>query len=142
MVAGVRYDNHPALIEQYVRAGDGAYLKRDRSNKHSRHATEVRTQNGVMVGFVPEFDAADVAPLLAQGCRYKAGFVKVLSGGRTLIPVVQTYSYGANATVEGALSEAETPTSRKVSAPVSGSLPWIYVGIGVVVVLLAILSLL
>lgn len=141
MVAGVRYENRPALIEKYVRADNVAYLKRDKSNKHSRNAVEVLTQNGVMVGFVPEDDAVDMAPLLDQGCRYEAFFTKVLSGGRTPIPVVQTYVYGANATVEGSITQADTPASVKMSSSVSGSIPWMYIVIGVVI-LLVILNLL
>lgn len=128
MVAGVRYENRSALISQHVRADDTAYLKRDKANKHSRNAIEVRAQNGVMVGYVPEDDAVDMAPLLDQGCRYEAFFTKVLSGSRSPIPVVQTYVYGANATVEGAISQAETPAS--------GSIPWKYIIIGVVVLLI------
>ena len=141
MVAGVRYEDRPALIEKYVRADNVAYLKRDKFNKHSRNAIEVLTQNGVMVGFVPEDDAVDMAPLLDQGCRYEAFFTKVLSGGHTPIPVVQTYVYGANATVEGSITHADTPASVKMSSPVSGSIPWMYIVLGVVI-LLVILNLL
>lgn len=141
MVAGVRYENRPALIEKYVRADDIAYLKRDKSNKHSRNAIEVLTQNGVMVGFVPEDDAVYMAPLLDQGCRYEAFFTKVLSGGRTPIPVVQTYVYGANASVEGTITQADTPVSVKPSSSAGGSIPWTYIVIGVVL-LLVILNLL
>lgn len=141
MVAGVRYEDRPALIEKNVRADNIAFLKRDKFNKHSRNAIEVLTQNGVMIGFVPEDDAVDMAPLFDQGCRYEAFFTKVLSGGRTPIPVVQTYVYGANATVEGSLTQADTPASVKMPSPVSGSIPWMYIVIGVVV-LLVILNLL
>jgi hypothetical protein len=135
MVAGVRYENRPALIDKYVRADNIAYLKRDKSNKFSTNAIEVLTQNRVMVGFVPEDDAVDMAPLLDQGCRYEAFFTKVLSGGRTPIPVVQTYIYGANATVEGSMTQADTPPSVKIASPVSGSIPWIYIAIGVAILL-------
>lgn len=141
MVAGVRYENRPALIEKYVRADDIAHLKRDKSNKHSRNAIEVLTQNGVMVGFVPEDDAVYMAPLLDQGCRYEAFFTKVLSGGRTPIPVVQTYVYGANATVEGTITQAETPTSVKPLSSAGVYIPWMHIAIGVVL-LLVILNLL
>ncbi len=136
MVAGVRYENRPALIDKYVRADDIAYLKRDKSNKHSRNAIEVLTQNGIMVGFVPEDDAVDIAPLLDQGCRYEAFFTKVLSGGRTSIPVVQTYVYGANASIEGTITQAEAPPSIEPSSSAGGSIPWMYIFIGVVFLLL------
>lgn len=141
MVAGVRYENRPALIKKYVRADDIAYLKRDKSNKHSRNAIEVLTQNGVMVGFVPEDEAGDMAPLLDQGCRYEAFFTKVLSGGRVPIPVVQIYVYGVNASVEGTITQAETPTSIKPSSAGGVSIRLMYIVIGVVL-LLVILNLL
>jgi hypothetical protein len=142
MVAGVRYENRPALISQYVRADDTAYLKRDKANKYSRNAIEVLTQNGVMVGYVPEDDAVDMAPLLDQNCRCEAFFTKVLSGGRTPIPVVQTYVYGANATVAGVITQAETPASVKMSPPVKSSMPWKYIITGVVLLVLILLYLL
>lgn len=141
MVAGTRYENRPDLIEKYVRENDIAYLKRDKSNRYSRNAIEVLAQNGVMVGFVPEDDAVNMAPLLDQGCRYEALFTKVLSGGGLLMPVVQTYFYGANATVEAAMAQTETPASIKPSSSSGGSAPWIYVFIGVVI-LFIILSML
>lgn len=136
MVAGVRYENRPALISQHVRVDDTAYLKRDKASKHSRNAIEVRTQNGVIVGYVPEDDAVDMAPLLDQGCRYEAFFTKVLSGGRSPMPVVQTYFYGTNSTAEGAISQAETPASagRRVS-----KLKYIIIGVVALLILLNLL---
>jgi hypothetical protein len=138
MVAGVRYENRPSLISKYVQADDTVYFKRDKGNKYSRNALEVRTQEGVMVGYVPEDDAADIAPLLDQDCRYEAFFTKILSGGRFPIPVVQAYIYRANATIEEAILQIETPASVSVSIPnVStsrdDSFPWEYIIIGVIV---------
>lgn len=130
MVAGARYENRPVLIQKHVRIDETAYLKRDRLNKYSRNAIEVLTQSGVMIGFVPEDDAVDMAPLMDQGCRYEAFFTKVLSNGRTPIPVVQVYVYGANATVEGTTTQVETPASIKSSS--GGGTTWLYLVIGLV----------
>lgn len=109
MVAGVRHEDRPALIAQHVRADADAYLKRDVGNKFSRNAVEVRTEGGVPVGYVPEEIASEMAPLIDRGCRHQAYFTKVLSGGRVPIPVVQAYLYGADATLEGAVSPEEVP---------------------------------
>jgi hypothetical protein len=53
MVAGVLYEGRARVIADYARAGDPAYLIRDRSNPHSRNAIEIRLENGMQVGFVP-----------------------------------------------------------------------------------------
>jgi hypothetical protein len=68
-------------------------------------------------------------------------FTKVLSGDRTPIPVVQTYVYGVNASVEGTITQAETPASVKPSLSAGGSITWMYIVIGVVL-LIVILNLL
>ena len=42
MVAGVRYEGRPDVIKRYVTPDDTAYLVRDRKNRFSRNAVEVR----------------------------------------------------------------------------------------------------
>lgn len=116
MVAGVRYENRPTLIRQFVEEGDPAFLIRDRSNGFSRNAIEVRVRNGVQVGYVPEDYASEISPLLDQGYRHEAYFTKLLTAGRSPIPVVQTYLYRPDAVVEGALLETEVP-DKNPSAP-------------------------
>lgn len=110
MVAGVRYENRPALIAQHVCADAYAYLKRDIGSKFSRNAFEVRTESGVPIGYIPEELAREIAPFLDRGCRHQAYFTKVLSGGRSLIPVVQAYIYRTDATVEGSVTPEQVPT--------------------------------
>lgn len=109
MVAGVRYENRPALIKQYVEEDDPAFIIRDRGNGFSRNAIEVRVSNGVQVGYVPEDYACEIAPLLDRGYRHEAYFTKLLTAGRSPIPVVQTYIYRPDATAEGAILEMEVP---------------------------------
>lgn len=138
MVAGVRYESRAEIISRHVRADDVAYLKRDSANRYSRNAVEVRAKNGMGVGYVPEDDAAEIGPLVDEGCRYEAVFTKVLTGGRAPIPVVQAYLYRADSTIEGSVSQSETPVtaiSSFSSPPTSsrgGSIPWKYVVIALV----------
>lgn len=99
MVAGARYEGRPALIERYAHTGARAYLVRDPGNRYSRNAVEVRTTSGHQIGFVPEEDAADVAPLLDAGHPYLAQIKKILTGGRNPIPVVIADVYRQDATV-------------------------------------------
>ena len=115
MVAGVRHEGRPSLIRQFVSEGDDAFLARDLSNQFSRNAVEVRTRGGIQIGYVPEDDACEIAPLLDSGHRHEAFFTKVLTGGRSPIPVVQAYLYRPDATVEEAILPAEVPPKAKPS---------------------------
>jgi hypothetical protein len=88
MVAGARYENRPSIIAQYANPGDIAYLARDPENQYSRNAVEVRLQNGMQIGFVPEEHAVEMAPLLDAGQPHEAYIKKILTGGRNPIPVI------------------------------------------------------
>ncbi|TAK42931.1 MAG: hypothetical protein EPO27_15930 [Betaproteobacteria bacterium] len=99
MVAGSRYEGRPGLIQRYAQTAAPAYLVRDLGNKYSRNAVEVRTTSGHQIGFVPEEDAADLAPLLDGGHPYRAQIKKILTGGRFPIPVVVADVYRKDAAV-------------------------------------------
>ena len=47
MVAGVRYEGRPQVITEYASPDDAVYLIRDRENRFSRNAVEVRLWNGI-----------------------------------------------------------------------------------------------
>ncbi|HUG77380.1 MAG TPA: HIRAN domain-containing protein [Burkholderiales bacterium] len=100
MVAGSRYEGRPALIDRYAHVGAPAYLVRDPNNRYSRNATEVRTASGHQIGFVPEEDATDIAPLLDAGHPFLAHIKKILTGGRYPIPVVVAEAYRKDANVQ------------------------------------------
>lgn len=120
MVAGSRYEGRPAVIDRYARLAAPAYLVRDPSNKHSRNAVEVRTTSGHQIGFVPEEDAADIAPLLDAGHPYLAQIKKILTGGRYPIPVVIADVYRRDATVPNLVQpRAHVPPAAEGAA--SGS---------------------
>ncbi len=99
MVAGAIYEGRPALIERYAQTTAPAFLVRDRANKFSRNAVEVRTASGHQIGFVPEEDASDLAPFLDGGHPYFAQIKKILTGGRYPIPVVVADVYRKDASV-------------------------------------------
>src|SRR5690606_10546057 len=72
---------------------------RDPQNVYSVNACQIQTNGNLQIGFVPEEHATHVAPLLDGGSRYCAYVTKVLTGGRSPIPVVQLELYGPDATL-------------------------------------------
>lgn len=104
MVAGCRYEGRPSVIRDYAVPGDAVRLVRDSGNRFSRHATEVRLKNDAVAGYVPERFAVEMAPLLDQGFPYRADLTKVLTGGRTPIPVVQVRVFGQDGQVPSAFA--------------------------------------
>lgn len=111
MVAGAKYDGRPNVIDRYAQVAQPTYLVRDAANRHSRNAVEVRTATGHQIGFVPEEDACELAPLLDSGHPYSARIKKILTGGRYPIPVVIAYVYRKDATVSN-LFDPATPAPR------------------------------
>jgi len=112
MVAGVNHEGRSVLIREYVKAGDQVFLIRDRQNKFSRNAVEIRLQNGYQIGFVPEQAAVYIAPLLDKGCLHRAVVTKVLEGRKSPIPVVQSEVYLSNSGAKDAVPEAAIPQKR------------------------------
>ncbi len=141
MVAGSRYEGRPAVIDRYARAAAPAYLVRDPNNRYSKNAVEVRTTSGHQIGFVPEEDAADIAPLLDDGHPYLAQIKKILTGGRYPIPVIIAEVYRKDATVPSLVPPtAYVPraTERVADAPSSKSrsqLTFVVIVIGVLLLL-------
>jgi hypothetical protein len=122
MVAGSRHDGRPEIISEYARAGDSALLVRDPTNRYSQNAIEVRTASGHQIGFVPEEDAVDVAPLLDAGHPYLAKIKKILTGGRSPIPVVIAEIYRKGAAVSGLVQPgAEIPKAIHSGSAAAGS---------------------
>jgi len=114
-VAGVMFEGRADVSRRYAQEGDVAYLIRDRSNRHSRHAIEVRLTNGMQVGWVPEEHAVDIAPLLDSGYRHGAT-IKILwkwEGGDIPIPIVVASIFRSDATRPDALLESDVPAAQK-----------------------------
>jgi len=115
MVAGVHYEGRSEVVRDYVDEDDVVFLVRDRTNKFSRNAIEVRLKNGMQIGFVPEDFAPEMAPFLDEGCPHVAYITKVLRGGRSPIPVVQAYVHRTDAGVEALVFPADIPPKRSHS---------------------------
>jgi hypothetical protein len=122
MVAGIAYENRGSIIAAHAREGMTAYLIRDRANRFSAHAIEVRLRSGHQIGFVPEEVAVELAPLLDSGCKSCASIKRLLTQTRRGydIPVIVGQIYGEHARVPGAVSEAEIPMKPYPSGPSCG----------------------
>jgi hypothetical protein len=117
MVAGVAYEGRGPVIARHAHEGMTAYLIRDRANRYSPNAIEVRLRNGTHIGYVPEESAVELAPYFDSGCRSSATIKRLLTKTRTgyPIPVIKGDIFGADARVPGAVSEAEVPAKRHPS---------------------------
>lgn len=140
MVAGSRYEGRPEVIDRYARVAAPVFLVRDPGNRYSTNAAEVRTASGHQIGFVPEEDAADLAPLLDAGHSYLAQIKKILTGGRHPIPVVIADVYRKDSTVSDLVQpQAQVPrvAGRAVRKAGLTRLEWWIIG-GILLVLASI----
>jgi hypothetical protein len=127
MVAGVGHDGRDEIIRDFMDGDDPnaiVYLARDPANEHSDNAVEVRLSEGECIGYVPERDnmAREIAEYLDTGHKHLAFIKKILTGGRSPIPVVVAHIIRPDAEVEGAVTQDEVPgESEGVPAPLSPS---------------------
>ena len=138
MVAGVRQDGRPALIEQHASAGLAVTLELATTGSHSGAAVAVRLPGGAQIGFVPAAEARQIVPLLQPGSHYSTHIVRVRSSGRSPIPVVRARFFPAE-------MEAVAPLARATSQPLVRAGRWgrmlaVLVGIGAVLLVLAVMS--
>ena len=115
MVAGVRFEGRPEVIRSYTKPDEQVYLVRDRQNKYSHNAIEVRLKNGMQIGYVPEDDAVYLAPYLDKDCKHYGYITKILTGGRSPISVVQAYIYKPKTLVKDSVKESEVPEKQPFS---------------------------
>jgi hypothetical protein len=108
MVAGVRKDGRPALIEQHARAGLAVTLDLVANGSYSGAAVAVRLPGGAQIGFVPAAEARQIVPLLQPGAGYRANIVRIRSSGRSPIPVVQVRFFPAGIVTTAPLLPAST----------------------------------
>jgi len=89
MVAGCKYENRPSVVKRYARQDVEVLLARDKRNKFSPNAIEVRIKsNGKVLGYVPEYEAVDMAPLLDSGFVASAFIKKMLYRSDPPTPVI------------------------------------------------------
>ena len=112
MVAGVSHEGRAKVVRAHVHDADQVFLVRDRRNRFSRNAIEVRLSSGFQIGFVPEDDAVRIAPILDEGSRHYAFVKKILTGGRIPLPVVVAHIYRADADIPEAVLQDEAPEKR------------------------------
>ena len=113
MVAGVRQDGRPALIEQHASAGMAVTLELAAAGTHRDEAIAVKLPDGTQIGFVPAAETRQIAALLQQGARCSAHIVRIRSSGRSPIPVVQVRFFPAEvATIDPlALAASQPPAA-------------------------------
>lgn len=109
VVAGVNYEGRAAVVEKFCVPGNSVYLLRDRANRFSRNAVEVRIANGMQIGYVPEVLARLAAPLLDAGNPHIARIKKIFMGRQALIPVVIASVFRADCGVSGVVFEKSVP---------------------------------
>lgn len=115
MVAGVHHEGRRAVVRRFVRDDCRVYLARDLENPHSSNAIAIRLKSGFEIGYVPESQAARLAPFLDDGAHHIARVKKVLQGRSVPIPVVWGDLLSADAPVRGSVGPSETPQRREWS---------------------------
>jgi len=121
MVAGVKYEGRPHIIEHQLKEGQQVFFVGDPSNQYDANAIEIRLQNGSSIGYVPREYAATITPLLDTGSLQAASCVKILAGRQAPIPIIQAYIYRPDATVTGAIQ-----TTYAQSATATGPIKLTY----------------
>jgi hypothetical protein len=134
MVAGAKYDGRPKLIANHVRVPDAVRLVRDPSNRFSRNAVRVVTASGHEVGFVPEEDASELAPLMDSSHPHSARIKKILTGSTHAIPVVVADFFLPGTSVPSTKPPSAHEKSRPPKRDRVTMAPWLYMLAGFVVV--------
>ncbi len=133
-VAGVRYEGRPRIIARCCRVGEAVRLERDRDNRYSHAVIAVHVESGEQIGFVPEEHAQRLAPIMDRGAIAQAYLTKLLTGGRSPIPIVQARFFRSEADVRvgaGFASRAQIPRASE-GMPVCAWLVAVAVLIGLV----------
>ena len=115
LVAGVAYEGR-SNITTCMQDDQPVFLIRDRRNTFSQNAIEVRTAEGFQIGYVPEDQAVDLAPLLDNGYRHIARVKKMWQGRSHLIPVILAEIYPPDTRNMDAVREEEVPARRTFGA--------------------------
>jgi|688.fasta_scaffold24071_7 hypothetical protein len=92
MTAGTKFENRAPIIDRYLDEDDTVYFERDLNNKFSKNAVKMITKNHIQFGFVPEFEAEEIANLLDQGYDYEC-YVKKIIGYNYPIPVIKGHFF-------------------------------------------------
>lgn len=117
MLAGCRSERRAPAPPRAARAGEPVLLVRDRSPGAltGEQTIEVRTANGKRLGYVPAHRAAELAPLLDRGARYRAHLISVSAGTHTPVLIVQTFLYRGDAALGFPHTSARRIAPRRLS---------------------------
>lgn len=118
MLASCRNERHAPNPPRSARAGEPVLLVRDRSARALTGAQtiEVRSANGKPLGYVPAHRAAELAPLLDRGARYRAHLISVSAGTHTPVLIVQTFLYRGDAALGFPHVSSRRIAPRRLSA--------------------------
>lgn len=131
MVAGCHRERRASAISRHARVGDPVLLLRERDCPQSPNAIQIRLPNGKQIGSVPERYAAEIAPLLDQGARYRAHLTNLQTGSSSPIVLVQTYLYASDATLG-----TQSANARKIGSREWTSAWWVVrVAVGLLITL-------
>jgi len=107
MIAGAKRREYSGAIERLISVNDEVYLVREPNNPHDRNAIKI-VKDQVQIGWVPRWEAKELAKTLDVGCRYVAQVRKILGYDKP-IPVVDVSIYRSDASVGGAVSSDFRP---------------------------------
>jgi len=133
MVAGCQGERRTPTLPRSARAGEPVLLVRERSGGASgEHTIEVRTANGKLLGYVPAHRAAELAPLLDRGARYRAHLISVSMGMHAPVLIVQAFFYRGDAAL-GFLHAG----SRRIAPRRLPTLAWMLVRLAIALAIAA-----
>jgi hypothetical protein len=133
MVAGVRQQGRPALIEQRAPVGTAVTLELAADGPRGDGAIALKLPDGAQIGFVPAAESRRFVALLLQGNPCSARIVRIRSSGRSPIPVVQVQFFPAAIATTALPGQATRP--RRVTAGQWGRALAVLIGIVALVLL-------
>lgn len=114
MAAGIGHNDRHKAVEQYVREGEDCLLVREVDHPRDKHAVQIHTLNGHMVGYVPKEHAEKLSRCLDDGCHlYNAYFSRVLEQGKFPIPCVRINVYLSSAQLDDRILHKHTVVKHK-----------------------------
>jgi HIRAN domain-containing protein len=117
MVAGCGSERRAPAPPRAARAGEPVLLVRERNARGltGEQTIEVRSANGKPLGYVPAHRAAELAPLLDRGARYRAHLISVSAGMHAPVLIVQTFLYRGDAALGFPHASSRRVAPRRLS---------------------------
>lgn len=122
MVAGCQGKRGSAAVPRHARPGEPVLLVLEERGRGTARVVAVRTANGKPLGHVPAQRAAELAPLLERGARYRAHLILAAGGVHAPVLVVQAFVYRSSAALGFPQASARRIAPRRLSR-----LSWILV---------------